>query len=233
MRLAGRRLLQSSSVPRASLIVPRVAFPHARAISTTTTLFNPREARARPSWASRTEAPPTDPVTPAAPAAPAAPTAAPTEPIASGKPSAQAEATTPEPSFFSRLSSTAASRSAASDHVYDATSHGTFDLSKIISDESDEFLNKHYDRSVYNLRCKPVLGRTVTLAKGMDLAAGLRQLNNVCRQNKMKDLYRMQKFHERPGLKRKRLVRERSEKRFKKSFKATVKRVQELSNQGW
>ena len=42
-----------------------------------------------------------------------------------------------------------------------------------------------------------------------------------------------QRFHERGGLKRKRLRRERWRRRFMEGFKGTVGRVKGLRNQGW
>jgi len=42
-----------------------------------------------------------------------------------------------------------------------------------------------------------------------------------------------QRYHERGGLKRKRLRRERWRKRFSEGFKATIARVRELTRQGW
>jgi hypothetical protein len=55
----------------------------------------------------------------------------------------------------------------------------------------------------------------------------------MVRKNRIKMEVAMQRFHERPGLKRKRLRRERWRKRFKEGFVATIKRVKELRKQGW
>lgn len=84
-------------------------------------------------------------------------------------------------------------------------------------------------------RLGPTVGRSVQIRAeaGMDLAKGLRTMEVICGRNKVKmDFYR-QKFHERPGLKRKRLASERWRKRFLEGFKASVTRVQYLKRQGW
>ncbi|EXF81645.1 hypothetical protein CFIO01_03849 [Colletotrichum fioriniae PJ7] len=121
-----------------------------------------------------------------------------------------------------------------SPYAYDATSD-TFDISKIIAMESDEFLKKHYPTSKQepDLRTRPQTGRTVHLTSKTDLAKALKLLDFNCRKNKIKRQFQLQKFHERPGKKRKRQKSERWRARFKEGFKATVARVMELKNQGW
>ncbi|OHF00417.1 hypothetical protein CORC01_04167 [Colletotrichum orchidophilum] len=121
-----------------------------------------------------------------------------------------------------------------SPYVYDATSD-TFDISKIIAMESDEFLKKHYPTSKQepNLRTRPSTGRTIHLTGHVDLAKALRLLEYNCRKNKVKRTFQLQRFHERPGKKRKRMKSERWRNQFKSGFTATIKRVMELKNQGW
>lgn len=83
-------------------------------------------------------------------------------------------------------------------------------------------------------RLRPSIGRTVEIDKNkVDLARGLNMLNVRVRVNKVSQDVSRQRFHERPGLKRKRLRRERWRARFKDGFKATCKRVQDLARQGW
>lgn len=83
-------------------------------------------------------------------------------------------------------------------------------------------------------RLRPSIGRSVNIDKSkVDLARGLGLLNLRVRVNKVAQDVTRQRFHERPGLKRKRLRRERWRARFKDGFKATCKRVQELARQGW
>ncbi|KAF6829972.1 ribosomal protein s21 [Colletotrichum musicola] len=118
--------------------------------------------------------------------------------------------------------------------TYDATKD-SFDIAKIVAMEHDEFLLKHLNAGQREpeLRTRPPTGRTVHLYGNMDLPRALKALDATVRKNKIKRLWQRQKRHERPGLKRKRLKAERNVKRFNEGFKATVKRVQELTNQGW
>ncbi|KAK1995290.1 hypothetical protein LX36DRAFT_640102 [Colletotrichum falcatum] len=118
--------------------------------------------------------------------------------------------------------------------VYDATSD-SLDIHKIISLESDDFMKKHYPTGQQEpmLRTRPATGRTVHVTSNMDVARALKYLEMQARKNGIKRLARLQKFHERPGKKRKRQNSERWRDRFKEAFKATVQRVQELKNQGW
>ncbi|KAL1846420.1 hypothetical protein Daus18300_014263 [Diaporthe australafricana] len=82
-------------------------------------------------------------------------------------------------------------------------------------------------------RLRPSIGRTVHLTNKLDLARGLGMLNARVRGNKVSQDFNKQRYHERPGLKRKRLRGERWRVRFKDGFKATCSRVQELARQGW
>lgn len=82
-------------------------------------------------------------------------------------------------------------------------------------------------------RLRPSVGRTVHLDSRVDLARGLGLLNTRVRVNKIAQDVSKQRFHERPGLKRKRLRSERWRARFKDGFKATCSRVQDLARQGW
>ena len=82
-------------------------------------------------------------------------------------------------------------------------------------------------------RLRPSVGRTIHLDRNVDLARGLGLLNARVRNNKINQDLAKQRFHERPGLKRKRLRSERWRARFKLGFKATCSRVEELARQGW
>jgi len=83
------------------------------------------------------------------------------------------------------------------------------------------------------MRLSPKTGRTIELGAGLDVGRGFRLLEQSCARNKVRNDFTKQRFHERGGLKRKRLVRERWRKRFMLGFKATVARVKELKKQGW
>lgn len=83
------------------------------------------------------------------------------------------------------------------------------------------------------LRLNPSTGRSVVVGAGIDVGRGFRLMEMSCARNKIRRDASMQRFHERPGLKRKRLRKERWRKRFSEGFKATIKRVRALKNQGW
>lgn len=79
------------------------------------------------------------------------------------------------------------------------------------------------------------VGRTIPIndQRGMDVGRAFRTLEMRCAQNSVKRDFMRQRFHERGGLKRKRLKSERWRRRFKGSFTATIKLVQGLKKQGW
>jgi hypothetical protein len=83
----------------------------------------------------------------------------------------------------------------------------------------------------------PRTGRTVNVNPasdgGTDLPQKLRILNQLLSKNRIPMLRRRQKFHERPGLRTKRLRKSRWKVRFQKSFKGIIQRVQYLTKQGW
>ena len=85
------------------------------------------------------------------------------------------------------------------------------------------------------MRLGPRVGRSIDIdsKKDIDPAKGFRQLDMLCGRNRIRADFMKQRFHERAGLKRKRLKRERWRKRFKVAFQATVSRVQELRRKGW
>ncbi|KAI0866615.1 hypothetical protein F4860DRAFT_457934 [Xylaria cubensis] len=83
------------------------------------------------------------------------------------------------------------------------------------------------------LRMVPRTGRTVFVKNNVDVARSFKMLAVQVAQNGLRRDFQMQRFHERPGKKRKRLTSERWRKRFQKGFKATISRVRELTAQGW
>ncbi|KAI8931297.1 hypothetical protein NX059_011640 [Plenodomus lindquistii] len=84
-------------------------------------------------------------------------------------------------------------------------------------------------------RLNPTYGRTVDLdhTRGRDLVRGISMLASLTARNRIKSDFAVQRFHERPGLKRKRLNSERWRKRFKAGFTAVTSRVSELTRKGW
>jgi len=82
----------------------------------------------------------------------------------------------------------------------------------------------------HDIRCVPQTGRTIHVY-GRELEWALKKLDMESR--KVKNKMHMQRFHERPGLRKKRLRSQRWIRRFKTGFVATVGRVQKLVQQGW
>ena len=98
----------------------------------------------------------------------------------------------------------------------------------------------YYDRGPLPRLRPPVrldafIGRSeeVDPSRGNDLARKLRSLEIKLSLNKVRADFNYQRFHERAGLKRKRLKSERWRKRFKIGFKAVVKKVQDMRKRGW
>jgi small subunit ribosomal protein MRP21 len=83
------------------------------------------------------------------------------------------------------------------------------------------------------MRLNPAMGRGIPIGPGVDVGRGFKMLEQLCGRNKVKSDAMKQRFHERGGLKRKRLARERWRKRFKAGFIAAVLRVKQLRSQGW
>jgi hypothetical protein len=83
------------------------------------------------------------------------------------------------------------------------------------------------------LRLNPSMGRHQLVSERVDVGRAFQLVEMSCGRNKVRKDLNTQRFHERPGLKRKRLRRERWRKRFLDGFKATVNRVKQLKHQGW
>jgi small subunit ribosomal protein MRP21 len=83
------------------------------------------------------------------------------------------------------------------------------------------------------MRLTPSTGRTVVIGGNIDVGRGFRLLEQSCGRNKVRSDFNKQRFHERPGLKRKRLKSMRWRKRFMEGFRATVTRVKQMKAQGW
>lgn len=91
-------------------------------------------------------------------------------------------------------------------------------------------------RSDMNLHLSPRTGRTVPVLDQHDprqLPRSLRLFQALVLRDGVKRKEAKQKFHERPGLRRKRLTRQRWRRRFMKTFKTIVNRVRMLVKQGW
>ncbi|KAI5235734.1 hypothetical protein E4T43_09068 [Aureobasidium subglaciale] len=79
----------------------------------------------------------------------------------------------------------------------------------------------------------PTLGKTVRIGPAGDVGRAFRQVEQLCSRNRVRADFNKQRFHERPGLKRKRLHSERWRRRFKEAFRGTVKMVNKMRKQGW
>ena len=90
-------------------------------------------------------------------------------------------------------------------------------------------------RAHRTIRSSPSVGRTIEINpdRGMDIGRALRSLEIQCAVNRVRSDLMRQRFHERPGMKRKRLKSERWRRLFKESFLATVQRVKEMRRKGW
>lgn len=84
-------------------------------------------------------------------------------------------------------------------------------------------------------RLNATYGRMVELdpARGRDLVRGIGMLGSLTARNKIKGDHAKQRFHERGGLKRKRLLSERWRARFRAGFRQLTSRVSELTRKGW
>lgn len=81
----------------------------------------------------------------------------------------------------------------------------------------------------------PSVGRTVPVSgkMGSDVARAFRTLDIQCAKNRVRADFNRQRFHERGGLKRKRLRSERWRRRFKEGFRGMVRMVNQMKKQGW
>ena len=83
------------------------------------------------------------------------------------------------------------------------------------------------------IKLVPSTGRAVYVTERTDVSKALKQMDRLTTVNRVRSDFTSQRYHERGGLKRKRLRRQRWRTNFKASFQATVQRVNELKRQGW
>lgn len=139
-----------------------------------------------------------------------------------------------------------AARAADQQRRYDARSP-ILNLADLIGKSAERYVDA-IEQPTSNLRVhtRPITGRTVFLEHaGRGSAASksgvsatsvqhaFQVLNRTVKDQKIKTLWHRQRFHERKGMKRKRLRMERWRTRFRTGFKATTSRVLELKKQGW
>jgi len=85
------------------------------------------------------------------------------------------------------------------------------------------------------LKLGPNVGRSFRTdnRRGVDVARIFRQLDSACSRNKVRSDFVKQRFHERPGLKRKRIRYEGKIKGFRTRFTKVVQMVQTMTKSGW
>ena len=85
------------------------------------------------------------------------------------------------------------------------------------------------------LRLSPSIGRSVNIQadKGIDLARAIGLMNGQLNNNSVRHDLNAQRFHERPGLRRKRLKSQRWRRRFAAGFGAMLRQVHHMRQQGW
>ncbi|KAK3352534.1 hypothetical protein B0T25DRAFT_187507 [Lasiosphaeria hispida] len=93
-----------------------------------------------------------------------------------------------------------------------------------------DYLRAEKERTI---RTRPSTGRTVLVTGSSDVGRSFRTLEMLCKRNKVSREFNLQRFHERPALKRKRQKRERWRVRFQQGMRSTISRVMQLRAQGW
>ncbi|PHH76825.1 hypothetical protein CDD82_3787 [Ophiocordyceps australis] len=129
-------------------------------------------------------------------------------------------------------------------YAYDANAYNE-GLQKLRDIVQDHVGNPNSKKTLRNpmeetrITTRPVTGFTIFvrdkggLNAAPSLSLALRLLTTRTKTQQLAFISRRQKFHERPGVKRRRLRTARWTKKFKRGFVAAVERVQELKNQGW
>lgn len=88
-------------------------------------------------------------------------------------------------------------------------------------------------REPARMRLGVTAGRHRSVRGPGDLARAIHVVDRLCAHNGVKRDAVLQRVHERPGLKRKRLVSERWRTSFKASFREMVGKVKKLRSKGW
>lgn len=76
-------------------------------------------------------------------------------------------------------------------------------------------------------------GRTVHVGGRVDAAQAFALVGVMCSRNNVFGDFHKQKFHERPGLRRKRIAMESRHAVYRRNKRATVDRVEKLVKMGW
>ncbi|KAA6414423.1 MAG: hypothetical protein FRX48_01172 [Lasallia pustulata] len=110
-----------------------------------------------------------------------------------------------------------------------------FSSQSVSQDVSSDLMKRTIPLPPRLVRLSPSVGRSVEVdpAKGMGLAQAFTKLDITVSMNGVRRDVARQRFHERPGLKKKRLKSERWGRRFKDGFRALVDKVDTMRRQGW
>jgi Ribosomal protein S21 len=130
-----------------------------------------------------------------------------------------------------------AARASRSSNAFDVgwmaeTATAKFEAAELMKDINKD-INSAPPPARTPMRLTPSTGRTVYVTPQIDVGRSFRLLEQSVGRNKIKATFNYQRFHERPGLKRKRLKSLRWRKRFMLGFKAAVNRVKQMKKQGW
>ncbi|KAL2107603.1 hypothetical protein VUR80DRAFT_4996 [Thermomyces stellatus] len=118
-------------------------------------------------------------------------------------------------------------------HPYDANTSSIADIIGNTKAKSFSSPNFGPEELRVPVRTVPSTGRTVHVGGNVSVARAFQLIGQRCSANQIPAIANRQRFHERPGLRRKRLRMQRWRARFKNGFHHTVTRVQELARQGW
>ncbi|MCJ1268340.1 hypothetical protein MMC22_008228 [Lobaria immixta] len=88
-------------------------------------------------------------------------------------------------------------------------------------------------RAVRTIHSHPSLGRTIEIDSRVDIGVALDKLKKFVQVNKIRRDLQVQRFHERPGVRRKRLQRERWRERFRENFHQAVEKIKAMRRMGW
>ncbi|RKF57893.1 Ribosomal protein S21 domain-containing protein [Golovinomyces cichoracearum] len=145
--------------------------------------------------------------------------------------------TTPKENKFLAESTNTLLKKAVQNTTYSTTVNWDFLMQKVEKVSSkDVKINMDVTKPKLSrqlLSLSPSSGRGVFVTEKTNLIKAFRQVETSCNRNRVRRDANGQRFHERPGLKRKRLKSQRWRERFRDGFKATLERVQELRSQGW
>ena len=109
------------------------------------------------------------------------------------------------------------------------------DASRLETWKIDDFTAKHMPdaKKEVQLRLRPSTGRTINVSSQIDVNRAFSLLSVQVRRNQVARDFMLQRFHERPALKRKRKLREGWRMRFKAGVNAAISRTMQLRTQGW